>query len=174
MTQKELFEHFHNDVYRTCYYMLRNRHDAEDLCQEVFVKVMQEDYNRIANLKAWILSITMNACRNDIRRRSRVSLGSDLMNWLAGRMDPRKVDEQIEEKERRADIALHIRRLRPKTREVIVLKYLHELKYEEIAAMLDIPAGTVKSRAHTGILQLREMMQPDRQAKSGYATEVPK
>ncbi|WP_051253579.1 RNA polymerase sigma factor [Paenibacillus alginolyticus] len=68
MTDKELFEQFHMDVYRTCYYMLKNQHDAEDVCQEVFIKIFQQDYQTIANLKPWMLNIAMNTCRNFLRK----------------------------------------------------------------------------------------------------------
>lgn len=174
MTHKELFEHYHKDVYRTCCYMLKNQHDAEDVCQEVFIKILQQDYKQIANLKPWILSITMNACRNDIRNRSRVFLGTEFLQWVMNKIDPKRVDEQFEEKEQKEQIASYIHKLSPKIREVIVLKYLHELKNEEISHMLSIPLGTVKSRSNKGVHELRGMMETYRSAARSHATEVTK
>jgi RNA polymerase sigma factor (sigma-70 family) len=164
MTQKELFEQYHRDVYRTCYYMLKNQHDAEDVCQEVFVKILQQDYDVIANLQPWILSITMNACRNYMRKRSKVFLLSEVSNWFLSKADPQRVEEQVEVQEQREEIAGYLHKLSAKIREVMVLKYLHELKNEEIATMLSIPLGTVKSRANKGILQLRSLMELDHPA----------
>jgi RNA polymerase sigma factor (sigma-70 family) len=172
MEQKELFEHFYQDVYRTCYYMLKNQHDAEDICQEVFVKILQQDYNQIANLKPWILSIAMNVCRNYIRKRSRVFVGHEFLTWLVDKIDPQKVEEIIEVREQKDQIARFIHKLKPKIREVIILKYLHECKNEEIASMLSIPLGTVKSRASKGILELREIIKSDRSPQCALMKEV--
>jgi RNA polymerase sigma factor (sigma-70 family) len=161
MTEKELFEQFHKDVYRTCYYMLKNQHDAEDVCQEVFIKIFQQDFQKIANLKPWMLSIAMNMCRNYIRKHSRISVGQEFMNWITGIIDSKRVEEQVELKEQKENTVDVIHHLNPKIREVILLKYLHELKNEEIAKVLNIPLGTVKSRANKGIVQLRKMMEDE-------------
>ena len=172
MTQKELFDHYHKDVYRTCYYMLKNQHDAEDVCQEVFVKILAQDFNQIISLKPWILSITMNTCRNYIHKRSRIFLGSEFYNWITDKIDPQRVEEQFEQKELREHVAVYIYRLSPKIREVILLKYLHELKNEQISKMLSIPVGTVKSRLNKGILKLRGLMEEDRPASQSNAAEA--
>jgi RNA polymerase sigma factor (sigma-70 family) len=172
MEQKELFAHFYQDVYRTCYYMLQNQHDAEDICQEVFIKILQQDYNQIANLKPWILSIAMNVCRNYIRKHSRVFVGQEFFTWLVDKIDPQRVEELIELKDQRDQIALFIHKLKPKIREVIILKYLHECKNEEIASMIKIPLGTVKSRASKGILELRKIMESDYSPNCALIKEV--
>jgi RNA polymerase sigma factor (sigma-70 family) len=161
MKPNELFQLYYQDVYRTCYYMLRNCHDAEDVCQDVFFKALQQEYHRITSLKPWILSISMNACRNHIRKHSRVQTGNGIINWLIEAIDPRRVEEQLESKEQKEHLSFHIQRLNPKIREVIVLKYLHELKNEEIAEALRIPLGTVKSRANKGLVQLRMYLTDD-------------
>ncbi|NRF94549.1 RNA polymerase sigma factor [Paenibacillus frigoriresistens] len=169
MEQKELFEHFHKDVYRTCYYMLKNQHDAEDVCQEVFIKIFTQDYEKIVNPKNWMLSIAMNTCRNHIRKHSKISVGHEFMNWITRIIDSQRVEEQVELKEQNEQISDFIHRLNPKIREVILLKYLHELKNEEIAKVLNIPLGTVKSRANKGVLLLRTIM---KEKNPSHCTQV--
>ncbi|MFE8702945.1 sigma factor [Cytobacillus sp. FJAT-54145] len=58
MTEKELFFTYHQDIYRTCYYMLQNKQDAEDTCHEIFMKIFQKDYQSIEKLKPWMLPET--------------------------------------------------------------------------------------------------------------------
>jgi RNA polymerase sigma-70 factor, ECF subfamily len=172
MTEKELFKQFQKDIYRTCYYMLKNQHEAEDVCQEVFIKVFQQDFQKIVNLKPWMLSIAMNTCRNHIRKQSKISLGHEFMIWITRIIDSQRVEEQIESKEQKKHLAELIHRLKPKIREVILLKYLHELKNDEIAKVLDIPVGTVKSRANKGILLLRMMMEEENPVHCMQVKEV--
>ncbi len=157
MTAKELFECYKLDVYRTCYYMLQNQQDAEDLCQEVFVIAIQQDFRRIEKLKPWLLSITMNTCRNYLKRKKRIVL----MEWLKQLTDPQQVEESYEAKERLSELQQLLQKLPEHIRSVIVLKYLNQLKNEEIAAVLGIPVGTVKSRCHNGMQQLRNSLRSD-------------
>ncbi|GJM73960.1 hypothetical protein HMSSN036_61760 [Paenibacillus macerans] len=71
MTERELFDCYNKDVYRTCYYMLRNAQDAEDVCHDVFVTVFRQDWQRIEHVRAWIMRITMNHCLNLLRKTGR-------------------------------------------------------------------------------------------------------
>ena len=68
MTERELFDSYNKDVYRTCYYMLRNAQDAEDLCHDVFVTVFRQDWRSVEHTRAWIMRIAMNHCLNLLRR----------------------------------------------------------------------------------------------------------
>lgn len=68
MTDREFFERYNRDVYRTCYYMLRNASDAEDVCQEVFMKALTSGWEQVEFLKTWLMRITVNHCLNHLRR----------------------------------------------------------------------------------------------------------
>lgn len=155
MTERELFEAYKLDVYRTCYYMLKNQHDAEDICHEVFIKVLDKDFNSIANLKPWILSIAMNECRNFLKKKSKILLLKDFAGFSKNVKSRQRVEEEVELAEGKEELVHLLSKLKPKLTEVLVLKYLHSLKNEEISRVLNIPVGTVKSRANKGIAILR-------------------
>lgn len=70
MTERELFDSYNKDVYRTCYYMLRNAQDAEDLCHDVFVTVFRQDWRSVEHTRAWILRIAMNQCLNLLKKKA--------------------------------------------------------------------------------------------------------
>lgn len=155
MNAKEFFDAYKTDVFRTCYYMAQNVQDAEDLCQEVFVKALQQNFQQIEKPKPWLLSITMNICRNYLKRKKRIVL----MDWIWQTAAPERVEDTYEAKERQSELMQILQTLPEKIRSVIILKYLHQLKNEEVAAILQIPEGTVKSRCNKGIQTLRKSMQ---------------
>jgi len=69
LTERELFVSYNKDVYRTCYYMLRNAQDAEDLCHDVFITVFRQDWRSVEHTRAWIMRIAMNQCLNLLKRK---------------------------------------------------------------------------------------------------------
>jgi RNA polymerase sigma factor (sigma-70 family) len=158
MTEKELFDEFKSNIYRTCYYMLKNQQDAEDVTHEVFIKIFQADYHSIEKLKPWILSIAMNECRNFLKKHSRMVLFADFQLWTKGMKSEEETEDLFEKKELKKELIHFISLLSPKLKEVIILKYMHHQKNEEIASILDIPLGTVKSRANKGLLRLKKLI----------------
>ncbi|KOS00606.1 RNA polymerase sigma factor, partial [Paenibacillus polymyxa] len=64
MTDRELFELYKEQIYYFCYYLMQNQADAEDVCQEVFVKALLADRSKVQDLKSWILRIASNECSN--------------------------------------------------------------------------------------------------------------
>lgn len=158
MTEKELFDQYKTDIYRTCYYMLKNQQDAEDVAHEVWIKIFQSDYHSIEKLKPWILSISMNECRNFIKKKSRLLLFADF-SFLSKKMGTQEAAEhQVEQNESKKELIQFITMLSPKLKEVILLKYMHQLRNDEVAAILQIPLGTVKSRSNKGLHQLKKLM----------------
>lgn len=156
---KELFETYRSDVYRTCYYMLGQAADAEDVCQDVFMTAFRSEWQKIDNVRAWILRIAVNQCLNLLRRRT--SLRSKLMNnprIFTG--TPEKTpDAAVEDREVAMEWTGYISRLPVKIRTVISLRYLHDLNTAEIAEVLKIPIGTVKSRQYKGLKLLKQMLE---------------
>ncbi|RXT07788.1 RNA polymerase sigma factor [Ammoniphilus sp. CFH 90114] len=144
MTPRELFERYKEDIYRTCYYMLQNQQDAEDVCQEVFIQAIKHDYQRIEKLKPWLLSMTMNACRNALKKRNRLAL----WNWTKTWIQPNQSETNVLQSEVRSELSHVLQELPEKIRSIVILRYYHDMKHEEIAEALGIPVGTVKSRCH--------------------------
>jgi RNA polymerase sigma-70 factor, ECF subfamily len=158
MREKELFEQYKNDIYRTCYYMLKNKQDAEDVAHEVWIKIFQSDYHSIEKIKPWILSISMNECRNFLKRNSRLLLLADF-SLLSKKMGSQEAaEDQAEQMENKRELIYYISLLSPKLKEVILLKYMHQLRNEEVATILQIPLGTVKSRSNKGLIRLKKLM----------------
>ncbi len=161
MREEKLFSKYKEDVFRTSYYMLQDYQEAEDLTQDVFIKGFSQEYWDIEHQRAWLLRITVNLCHNHLKRKRRMVLMDSFVKWAVQLVDPKKVEQQIEEMECRSEINYLLQVLPIKIRSVIILKYLHQLKNEEIARVLLIPVGTVKSRANKGLQILRRYVEMD-------------
>ncbi|NQX44585.1 RNA polymerase sigma factor [Paenibacillus tritici] len=156
---KELFQTYSKEVYRTCYYMVHDAVDAEDLCQEVFITLFRSEWQSIEYLKAWIMKVTVNTCLNHLKRRS--SLQQKLtasLHILRENAEP-PVDRLVEQKETKLEWATYMSRLPAKFRAVLTLRYMHDFSLEEIRNMLDIPLGTVKSRQHKGLRLMKKILE---------------
>jgi RNA polymerase sigma-70 factor, ECF subfamily len=154
LSERELFEKFKWDVYKTCFYMLHDQHEAEDMTQNVFIKVFSQDYQRIENTKSWLITITMNMCRNHLKRSSKVIVVDEFLE----NPSHENVESDYELKQLRHEMVELLSQLPERTKSVIVLKYLHDLKNKEIAEMLNITEGTVKASCHYGLKLLRGYM----------------
>jgi RNA polymerase sigma-70 factor, ECF subfamily len=144
-------------VYRLAYRLTGNQHDAEDLTQEVFVRVFRSlsSYTP-GTFEGWLHRITTNLFLDMVRRRQRIrfeSLGDEAADRLAGR-EPTPA-EAYDDRNLDADIQSALAALPPDYRAAVVLCDIEGLSYEEIAATLDVKLGTVRSRIHRGRAQLR-------------------
>ncbi|WP_150266425.1 RNA polymerase sigma factor [Paenibacillus tepidiphilus] len=157
-SSRELFETYSKEVYRTCYFMVHDAGDAEDLCQEVFITVLRSPWRDVKYLRAWILKIAVNACLNHLKRsRSLSRKVSDHAFMLAGR-EAEAPEEVAEEREQAERLAEAMERLPDKIRAVLTLRYMHDLSLAEIAEALSIPLGTAKSRQHKGLKLMKELL----------------
>ena len=148
----ELFHRYKNLVYKTAYLMLGDADEAEDVLQEVFVQVYKSldayDPGKGA-FTTWLHRITVNRCLN-WRRKRHPSLPLDRVHIPLpspeGRMEEKAVWQAV-------------KGLSDKLRAVVVLRYYWELSYAEIAQILDIPLGTVKSRLNLALRTLRKELE---------------
>ncbi|MEK5028409.1 RNA polymerase sigma factor [Paenibacillus sp. FSL M7-1046] len=158
MTDREIFELYKEDVYYFCYYLMKNQADAEDISQEVFVKVILADRSKVRNLKSWILRIASNECNSLIRRR-KTGVMKELRNYLLSRsQDSNPVEEHLNRRETRKEIQGLYSKLPDKIRMVVVLRFINELTVPEISKVMDIPEGTAKSRLNKGLKLLKGKM----------------
>lgn len=140
--------------------LLGDRSLAEDLVQDVFTSVWDKaesfDSSK-ASLMTWIYQIARNRSTDlDRRRRSRPdSAGSEPLLYLAGREDMRHLAERL-------DVAEALSRLSPDHQNVLALAYLEGLTQREIALMIGVPLGTVKSRTASALRAMRRTMSPER------------
>ncbi|GAB6928348.1 RNA polymerase sigma factor SigW [Paenibacillus sp. JCM 10914] len=161
MTERELFDSYNQDVYRTCYYMLRNAQDAEDVCHDVFVTVFRQEWRRIEHLRAWIMRITMNQCLNLLRRNQTKHSKQTEVRWLHEQTaaSAKSVDTIILEQEAAQEWDKLLQQLPDKLMAVVTLRYIGELSMAEIAQTLKIPVGTVKSRLHKALKLMRRKLE---------------
>jgi len=148
-------------VYRLAYRLTGNPHDAEDLTQEVFVRVFRSlaGYTP-GTFEGWLHRITTNLFLDSARRRQRIrfeGLGQDAEGRLAGRAP--SPAEAFDERQLDGDIQAALRDLPPDYRAAVVLCDIQGLTYEEIADTLGVKLGTVRSRIHRGRAQLRTALE---------------
>ncbi|OXM85717.1 RNA polymerase sigma factor [Paenibacillus rigui] len=169
MTERELFEMYRKDIYRTCYYMLRRAADAEDVCQEVFITVFRHDWRKVEFLKTWLIKIAMNHCINHLRKENRFIHKVNMWNRMVrftGR-EEKLTEVIVEEKETVVEWRELMQQLPVKIRAAISLRYLNECSLSEIAAILDIPVGTVKSRINKGLKLMKSLIGTHVQERRG-------
>ncbi|MUT64728.1 RNA polymerase sigma factor [Paenibacillus sp. NEAU-GSW1] len=155
-TDRELFEAYRLDVYRLCFYMLHDKNDAEDVCQDVFITALQSDRSGISQEKSWLLKIAMNRCKTFLDRRNR-GARKEKLSFLKFR--PRfseSTEEIIERKIHMTEVVQLLENLPIKIRCVMVLRFVNDLSLQDIAQALNIPVGTVKSRLNKGISSLKK------------------
>jgi RNA polymerase sigma-70 factor (ECF subfamily) len=148
-------------VYRLAYRLTGNQHDAEDLTQEVFVRVFRSlsSYTP-GTFEGWLHRITTNLFLDQVRRKQRIrfdSLGDDAGDRLAGQAELGP-ERAWEHNNLDHDVQAALDTLTPDFRAAVVLCDIEGLSYEEIAATLDIKLGTVRSRIHRGRAHLREVL----------------
>jgi len=158
-TWDEIVERHSDRVYRLAYRLTGNRPDAEDLTQEVFVRVFRSlDTYSPGTFAGWLHRITTNLFLDQARRRQRIRFDA-LSDERASRLtsgsspDDAYVDQRFDD-----DIERALQELPPDFRAAVVLCDVEGLSYEEIAQILGAKLGTVRSRIHRGRAMLRDAL----------------
>jgi RNA polymerase sigma-70 factor (ECF subfamily) len=155
---RQLVERHYRMVLSVAYRALGSVPAAEDCAQEVFIKVHRKlrSYRADMPFINWLHRVTANAVTDTIRRR-RVDLSLDTIAHEA----PSELGDPAEaaaRRERRLAVRTAMASLPSRLRDAITLQVFHELSYQEIAQVLDIPIGTVMSRIHNAKRQLRRRL----------------
>jgi RNA polymerase sigma-70 factor (ECF subfamily) len=147
---RSLIERFQADVFGFCVRMLHHRHDAEDVTQEVFLRVFRSlhRWDGVRPLKPWVMAIAVNRCRTWLSQRSRRPELADYLQETAS------IPVSDDAAELVAEIQSALQELRPDYRSVFVLFHEHGQSYEDIADALDRPIGTVKTWLHRARLEV--------------------
>ena len=163
----ELLLRAHNrKIYGLCYRFTGRTVEAEDLTQEIFIKVFQtlKSYNQAqGTFTTWLTRVARNHLVDHYRRTKRDRATSSLDDEEAGEVEARSSPEgsptaAVESRERRELIQEGLDKLSPDLREAVILRDLQDLDYEEIARVLGVPQGTVKSRINRGRLELARVL----------------
>jgi RNA polymerase sigma-70 factor (ECF subfamily) len=168
---RELIRRYERPVFSLIYRMVRDRELAEDLAQETFIKVLNaiDSYRPEYKFSSWIFKIANNAAIDQLRRRSLDTLSLDgsphaesaeaieATTLQIGDDRESQLDE-VANRELGAMIEEAIGQLRPEYRNCILLRHVEGRPYEEIAEILDLPLGTVKTYIHRARNELRILL----------------
>lgn len=166
---RALVERYQDRIYNTVFRLAGNEEDARDIAQETFLRVY-ENLGRFRGESAfytWIFRIAVNQALTHRRQTARlrtVQAGDDppeeapLGGTQAARLQAARPEEEMERREREAEVAEALAYLDADHRAAVVLRDIEGLDYEQIAAVLDVPPGTVKSRIHRARLLLRQRL----------------
>jgi RNA polymerase sigma-70 factor (ECF subfamily) len=160
---RSLIERFQSEVYALCVKFLGDRHEAEDVAQEVFLRIFRSlrRWDPSRPLKPWIVGITINRCRTFLAQRARRPETADYLQEVATQRPADDSAELVRE------IRLALAELRPEYRSVFILFHEQGRAYEFIAEALDRPVGTIKTWLHRARLQVLERLR-----KRGMVSEV--
>ncbi len=143
-----ILREYRRKVFGLAYSFVRNREAAEDVAQEIFIRIWRAlpTFDGRASLSTWIYTIARNTSLSALRgRRNHVSL-SDLE--MLPETDIIDESAKVESQAEQAALARLIDELPAKQRQVVLLFYLQDQSHEEVAAMLAMPVGTVKTLLH--------------------------
>ncbi|KXH80841.1 RNA polymerase sigma factor SigW [Sporosarcina sp. HYO08] len=164
---EEIVTLFQHRLYHLCYRMLGNAQEAEDIAQEAFVRAYMNihSFDQKRKFSTWIYRIATNLCIDRIRKKKPDyyldaevpgTEGLDMYSQLAAAGE--LPEDEVVKMETQERIQYEINRLPDKYRSVIILRYIEELPLQEIADVLEMPLGTVKTRVHRGREALRKQI----------------
>lgn len=155
-------------VYKFVYRYVANGDDANDITQEVFIKVWKhlKRFDTGKNFRTWVLTIAKNTALDFIKKKkpllfSKIEEGDgDLDAFLAPYVEGPEIPDQIlERKHSKEDLEQALQKLSPSYRAVLTLRYQEHLKFREIAEVLQESIDTVKSKHRRGIVLLQKLVQ---------------
>ena len=157
----ELLGAHESQMYAICYRMCGNYNDAQDCLQEAMLRVYKAlpTFKSQSSFSTWLYRIAMNACLDELRRkknRPNTSLDALVGEGWSPKSDMETPDEHVIRKERTRVLHAAIQELPEEMRSAIVLRDIQGFSYEEIADMLNVSIGTIKSRISRGREKLRE------------------
>ena len=156
---EQLVETYREQVYRIALRMCSNAADADEAAQEAFLAAWKglPNFRGDSQFSTWLYQLTTHAAIDLMRREKRQIAADDITEVSAADPAP-SPQQQAEQSEQREIVRDAILQLAPEQREVVVLRFMEELSYEEIGAVLKLPSGTVKSRLNRAKAQLKDIL----------------
>jgi len=164
---EDIIKLYEQKVHSTIFYMIKNESAVEDIAQEVFIKVYRNlsKFNEKSSLYTWIYRITVNACYDEIKREKKIISISNHIDTEDGEQEvefedeKQNVSEIVESKLERKMLIDTIKMLPEESRSLIVLRDIRGFSYWEIADMLNMKLGTVKSKINRSRNQLKTLLE---------------
>ncbi len=169
---RELVRRYERPVFSLVFRMVRDRETAEDLAQDAFIKVLNhiDKYSPEFKFSSWLFKIANNVAIDHLRRRrlDTISIDGSPHASTASEVEATTLNleaeqenalDELEAKELGSAIERAIAQLRPEYRACIMLRHVEGRAYEEIAATLDLPLGTVKTYIHRARHELRKALE---------------
>lgn len=169
---RELLRRYERPVFSLVFRMVRDRDTAEDLAQESFIKVLNniDRYRPEFKFSSWLFKIAHNVAIDHLRKRTidTVSLEGSRYATTTAEAESTAIPvaskdqsalEEMESRELGSAIEKAVASLRPEYRACILLRHVEDRSYEEIAATLDLPLGTVKTYIHRARHELRQALE---------------
>ena len=169
---RELVRRYERPVFSLVFRMVRDRETAEDLAQDAFIKVLNhiDRYSPEFKFSSWLFKIANNVAIDHLRKRriETVSMDGSPHAASAAEVEATSFDvaihqesalDEMESRDLGSAIEQAIARLRPEYRSCIMLRHVEGRSYEEIAATLDLPLGTVKTYIHRARHELRRTLE---------------
>ncbi|MFQ6048009.1 MAG: RNA polymerase sigma factor [Phycisphaerae bacterium] len=164
---EELVDRFGQPLFGLLFRLTGSRHEAEDLLQELFLRVVQtiQTYQHDGRFEAWLFRIAINLARDrarKIRRRPATLRPGQLTDWVSldARPGPDQPPDQLSQHAERLDrLQQALAALSPPQREVIMLRHFSGLSFKDIAEIMGTPIGTALARAHRALAHLRRLLQ---------------
>jgi len=166
-----LYRRYEKPIFSFIYRMVLSAADAEDLCQETFFKVVRakKKYRTTAKFKTWLFNIALNLCRDRIRRmkfRSHLSLNSPVFSHESEEIQMRQLicdsssdpTKHAQTDEIQTFVQQAFTKLPEQERTVVILRQYHDLKFSEIAEIMNCPLSTAKSLNHRGREKLMKVL----------------
>jgi RNA polymerase sigma-70 factor (ECF subfamily) len=169
---EDIVRQYHRRIYNVCYRFSGSAEDADDLTQEVFIKMYRtlESYDvERGAFMTWVTTVARNLLVDHFRKSKHDRVTDSLDASPADEADGRTLADQIQDKAAPPDarlqsretgdaVHLALQKLSPELREAVILRDLQDMDYKEIAAALKVPEGTVKSRINRGRAELGRLL----------------
>ena len=158
-----IYERFYDRVYKAVYFMTRDSYVTEDIVQETFIKAFKkistiEDEKKVG---PWLSTIATRTAIDFIRkekRKNEIPIEDDVLMNKVFNTELKTVEQEVEMIFFKEDLSRNLNHLKPEYRQVLELKYKHELKEEEIISQLQLNKATVKSRLYRARKKLKTVI----------------
>lgn len=154
-----LYERHHRALYGFLFHMTGQREPSEDMVQNVFYRMLKyrHTFSGEGEFKTWMYHLARNVLKDQVKKNKRTAHTYDVTEWEERIDGGTPADKEIQKRQELKALQHAMASLNPESREVLVLSRYQELKYVEIARILDITEGAVKVRVHRAIGQLKSI-----------------